>query len=147
MSLTCTVAVWSVTGANWTYCTWMSLPCRGEASTPVAPGSAEATAMSCGPLTTCHKQNTDMFTVVRQTSTNYAFYHFVTLKMQRWWMRFKFKISIIFIVIIIININITNKELCQFSKMLASGMNHCLVVLVCVCVCVFSPKHAFIKLI
>lgn len=44
--------VWSVTGASWTYWTWMSLPWSGEPSTPVAAGSEEATAISWAPWST-----------------------------------------------------------------------------------------------
>lgn len=44
--------VWSVTGASWTYWTWMSLPWRGEPSTPPAVGSEEATAISWAPCST-----------------------------------------------------------------------------------------------
>lgn len=50
--LTCTAAVCSATGASWTYCTWMSLACSEEPSTPAAAASAEATAISCAPWRT-----------------------------------------------------------------------------------------------
>lgn len=49
---TWTAAVWSVTGASWTYCTWMSGG-REEPSTAVAPPSADATAISWAPRSTC----------------------------------------------------------------------------------------------
>lgn len=48
---TWTAAVWSVTGASWTYCTWMSGG-REEPSTAVAPPSADATAISWAPRST-----------------------------------------------------------------------------------------------
>ena len=50
--LTCTVAVCSLTEASCTYCTWMSLACRGEPSTVVALPSADATAISWAPRST-----------------------------------------------------------------------------------------------
>lgn len=49
-------AVWSVTGASWTYWTWMSLPWSGEPSTPVAAGSEEATAISWAPWSTLRRR-------------------------------------------------------------------------------------------
>lgn len=48
---TCTAAVWSVTGASWTYCTWMSGG-REEPSTVVADPSADVTAISWAPRST-----------------------------------------------------------------------------------------------